>query len=357
MVGSLVAVSAVLSADALAANPWEANWKDNKIYFDCNGVNCTLPVKSITTAANAKLEAAKAEGYKFNGWNIETYQYHRWNPCVHDCDDKCEIMHYSDNIPALSNMPTELTSSRWSSFKKDHCKNLKLGGMLRVDREYKHPGDNKLASAVEGTFKAHAQWKMINYNVKVYFNGGYVDNSTTASTKSVGQPDWSTNYTIKDKGTAKTQFPKPQKNGYTFKGWCNNQQMTYCVDNPDLYDETPNKVYYAKWEPKATYKITLMTNGGKVGGKDWEQINSDVYQKIYTNIDNFTLPTAFRGGTMMFDGWCTDKELKKCSKTVTIANGTSNKTYYAKYKQVDLNSTIGKTNLNNKVLQKIKVEQ
>lgn len=234
-------MSCLMATTAFSSIPDQdvfAIWTENIIVYECGTEQCVLPVQVETYKLGAKLPTPKSKqkGYKFKGWGLKTYGYN------YDNKSNCRFFQGISYGPVF-NMPVTYSDLSWrqvSVTNDTYGKICPVVGlhMLAFYDSYLH-GQTPLS----GRFAAVAQWEMINYKVSLYFNGGYVDNSN--STKNVTGPDWTKNYTVLDD---KFELPRPKKNGYVFKGWCTNQSLTYCENNPDLYDENADKKYYAKWE-------------------------------------------------------------------------------------------------------------
>ena len=217
--GFLVAVSAVMSADAAYID-----WKEDSITYICNGAtNCPQKEEYNSLSLPKYLATVKRPGYKFLGWQLKTARCTNGHVWYKISSNTSQILKTTYDDMRHNESDVYVTQNECVKYYYD----------LSELSEY----------VTRGHFEASAQWEMINYRVNLYFNGGYVDNTVSLKNVSSG-PDWSANYTIND-GIV---LPRPKRNGYVFRGWCNNEKMTYCENNPDLYDTTQFKTYYAKWE-------------------------------------------------------------------------------------------------------------
>ena len=138
------------------------------------------------------------------------------------------------------------------------------------------PGASVPADVTELT----VQWTAPTYAVTLNTNGGTINNGNV------------TGYTY---GVGATLPTDVTRNGYTFKGWYDNENLTGSPVTAIGGAETGNKEYWAKWEINQ-YTITFDTNGGS----EIAPITQDYGTEI-TAPDN---PTR-KGYT--FKGW--DKEI------------------------------------------------
>ena len=230
--GSLVAVSAVISADALARD-----WSESIVQYSCNGIQCTLPVSEEKYTFDAHLKEAKAKGYMFHGWNLLNKRCEKQQ--IKGTSNCNEIIWEGVSYNPMTVIPSEGDKLSWS--KKDGFHGLSCAETCKG--YFLIPSGGMAGMFNAGLFKASAIWDMIHYQLTVYLNGGQLDIGVLKSTTNPGDK-WVKDYTILDN----FKLPTPTKNGYTFGGWCTNQNLNVCSKTPNLYDEKANKVYYAKWE-------------------------------------------------------------------------------------------------------------
>ena len=138
------------------------------------------------------------------------------------------------------------------------------------------PGASVPADVTELT----VQWTAPTYAVTLNTNGGTINNGNV------------TGYTY---GVGATLPTDVTRNGYTFKGWYDNENLTGSPVTAIGGAETGNKEYWAKWEINQ-YTITFDTNGGS----EIAPITQDYGTEITAPDD----PTR-KGYT--FKGW--DKEI------------------------------------------------
>lgn len=140
--------------------------------------------KEITVAVPVKT------GYKFTGWKIEgyenTYDEQLWTSF------RSPNWQHMDDIVSSGIITTD--------FCKDSSKNTYALQNLR---------------STAGTVKLTAQWKPVNYNVSVNYNGGShnVSNDNASALLLSQTADYVAAY---DK---EMSLPVPQREGYTFTGW------------------------------------------------------------------------------------------------------------------------------------------
>ena len=137
------------------------------------------------------------------------------------------------------------------------------------------PGGSVPADVTELT----AQWTAPTYAVTLNTNGGTINNGNV------------TGYTY---GVGATLPTDVTRNGYTFKGWYDNENLTGSPVTAIGGAETGNKEYWAKWEINQ-YTITVKPENGKA--------DITITQDYGTPI---TAPTLTREG-YTFKGW--DKEI------------------------------------------------
>lgn len=123
-------------------------------------------------------------------------------------------------------------------------------------------------------------------------------------------------------------LPQPQKFGYIFIGWFDNED---CEGNAytriSAEEATADKKFWAKWEKESTpkpqtYSVELHLNGGKLA--EGEDVTS------YTTGISVNLPTPSRDG-YIFIGWY-DNELFEGSAVTQISqSATGDKQFYAKW--------------------------
>ena len=169
----------------------------------------------------------------------------------------------------------------------------------------------KLTTTKGGTVNLYAQWEIIVYDIKYYWN--YNDNITQIS----GLTPSTYTYNASSSTEVATV---PSLNGYTTSGWFDDDA---CTDGP--YSSIGKGVHktvdlYAK-KIRNTYSITYNLNGGSVTG------NPTSYNVETTT---FTLKNPTKTG-YTFSGW-TGTGLSSASTSVSVTKGsTGNRSYTANW--------------------------
>lgn len=158
-----------------------------------------------------------------------------------------------------------------------------------------------------GTKTYYAKWTVDEAYILFEENGG----------TEVSDMKGSTDLSIQD-----TSLVVPTREGYSFVGWYNNQQLQgkALTALPSTY---PSGIttYYAKWNPNPSY-IQFETNGG---GKV-EPLLGVTDQAI----ENTTMPSTTKEG-YTFIGWYEDEQLTKQVDSLPSSFLPNNITYYAKW--------------------------
>lgn len=89
-----------------------------------------------------------------------------------------------------------------------------------------------LVSEAGGKVILYAQWKLVDYTIEYYINGGIQDNTNP------------TNYTV---NTPTFTIKAPVRCGYSFDGWYTNNEFKEKVSESIVQGSTGNKQLYAKW--------------------------------------------------------------------------------------------------------------
>ena len=143
------------------------------------------------------------------------------------------------------------------------------------------------------TINLYAKWDIATYTVTYVVDGEKIDNIEDE-------------YTSYEYETGLSKLPTLEREGYTFDGWYDNEELKGNPVESITAEETGPKTFYAKWDAR-TYTIEYWIDG--------EKIEEDNYT-IYTYGEELTLPTPIKTGHD-FEGWCTNPEDEGESFTFT----------------------------------------
>ena len=154
----------------------------------------------------------------------------------------------------------------------------------------------------------YARWKLINYTIKYYLNGG----------NNVSNP---TQYNVK---TNNIKLKDPTYEGKYFAGWYLDENFTTKITEINT-KEAKNLELYAKWSDEVVlpeYTITYMLDGGENGD------NPSIYT---TRLGIIPLESATKTGST-FDGWYLDPNFESLVTEIDTSI-EKNITLYAKWTQ------------------------
>ena len=118
------------------------------------------------------------------------------------------------------------------------------------------------------------------------------------------------------------------KNGYTFKGWYDNENLTGSPVT-EISDRDWQR-YWAKWEAK-TFNVSLNTNGGTINSGNITG---------YTYGQGATLPTDVTKAGYTFMGWYDNQALTGSPVTAISETETGEKKYWAKWEAKTFNVSL-----------------
>ena len=151
-----------------------------------------------------------------------------------------------------------------------------------------------ISSTEYGNKSFYAKWTAIRYYITYNANDGEI----------AGAPQTTYYY-----GNTVT-LPTPTRQGYTFKGWFNNSNLTGSEITEITSSDYGDKVFYAKWSANE-YTVSLNPDGGKINVGD---VTNYTYG-TYTMLPNNVTRTGYT-----FQGWFTiqscDAVLVSCQKTI-----------------------------------------
>ncbi len=156
------------------------------------------------------------------------------------------------------------------------------------------------------------------YTVTYHLNGGSFKDGEEVQTSFTAEDDaWS--------------IPLPERKGYIFKGWFDEEGEEY-IRVPT--DEARNLEFWAEWKV-VTYHLTLNTNGGKLAG------SSDLAYTVENGMVKLPTPT----GDTEFLGWYTSSKFIGNPLTEWDASTLKDVQLYAKWarakKKITLNANGG----------------
>ena len=157
-----------------------------------------------------------------------------------------------------------------------------------------------------------AQWTANTYTVTLDPNDG-----TIAEDQNV------TTYTY---GIGATLPTTVTREGYTFAGWYEKEDLTGDPVIEISATDTGEKEYWAKWTPN-TYTVTLHTNDGTIA--EGQNISS------YTYGIGATLPTSVTREGYTFAGWYEKEDFTGDPVAAIGKDAMGDKTYWAKWEEVE----------------------
>lgn len=161
--------------------------------------------------------------------------------------------------------------------------------------------DAEIENATENVY-VYAKLTPITYTITYNENGGSISGSPTTS------------YNVE----TNMMLATPVKNGYTFLGWCKNENLSDAPIKSISEGTTGNLVLYAKWEV-TVYTITYVNTKGA----------TNTNAKTYTMFDEITINNLELDG-YIFGGFYTNSSYTGSAVTQIEMGSTGNKTFYAK---------------------------
>ena len=159
---------------------------------------------------------------------------------------------------------------------------------------------------ITGNTDLYAKWEASKYSI-TYKSGSEPLSGLTPS-----------EYTY---GVGVTKLPTPSKEGYTFKGWYDNEGLTGDLVKLISQEATGDKTFYAKWEA-SKYSITYKSGSTTLTGLEPSEYTYGV------GVD--TLPTPSKEG-YTFKGWYDNEGLTGDLVKLISQEATGDKTFYAKW--------------------------
>lgn len=170
--------------------------------------------------------------------------------------------------------------------------------------------DVLITDIIDQNYELVAKWEEeildTKYKITYILNGGRIENM-------VSEYD----------GSEEVALPKPEFEGYIFRGWYTDPEFVSDEVTNIIEGSTGDKIFYAKWST-IEYTITFETNGGTLE------------EKVITyNVESpdIILPIIQKDG-YEFKGWYTDSEFTAEAVTKVTAGSTGDKIFYARWEEI-----------------------
>lgn len=206
-------------------------------------------------------------------------------------------------LPEGKTNPTSYTIEKYIVLEKPVQEGCEFLGWYQV-------GTNKEFNTIKkgnvGALNLYAKWDAPEYTINYELNGGTCDNLVTS-------------YSVLDTIT----LPTPTKEGLVFDGWYTtpNYEEGTKVSKIEKNVSLGNFKVYAKWD----YEVTYECNGGFVA------LSTPL---TYNSLFEIELPIPTLIGKK-FAGWYDNEELSGQPVEKISTGETGNKTFYAKWEQVE----------------------
>ena len=211
---------------------------ENGVCTECSGDDC-LVVRSVVSCApgtNLSDFSACVYPYTITYENMDGATLSGSNP----------VQYYYNNNEGYYYYRTSLDSTNWTS---QYYSYYSLSKPTKPDAEFVGWYDNNDNKANTIYFDQnkdmtlYAKWEY-TYNINYELNGGDWGNYGWSN------PNPSTYTNL----TGATVYYGPQRSGYVFVGWCDNEELTNSCDTYKYIDigKTGNRTFWAKWELQQT---------------------------------------------------------------------------------------------------------
>ena len=274
----------------------------HKVQFNSNG-GSTVSDQSVGDGAKVSVPVTPTkDGFAFEGWYSDETLTTRYN---FNTPVNAPLTLYAKWIEGKYQITYDLGGgiADNQTYYDEETESFDLGPPIRDGYEFVGwTGTNGNTPEVEVTIPKGSSGNM-NYIAN------YDANTYTISFDVEGMADLPVQY------EHELSLPTPKKEGYTFKGWFNNRELTEEFSETTMPDH--DIVLYAKWQVNS-YKITFNTNEG-------DEIPP---REVEYGTDIGELTTPIKPG-YQFEGWYTDKELTKEFKMDKMP--AQNITIYAKW--------------------------
>lgn len=254
------------------------------VTFDNKGHGGTTESQLVTDGqcATEPTKAPTASGYTFGGWytdenctevskyNFNTHVtgnitlYAKWT-----ANEYTVTFDYKDGTTTPTT--TVVTYNKaYGELPNPTRENYSFGGWY-LEEEFTNEVTSTITVTTADNHTLYAKWTAKEYNITYVLNDGTINGT------------YATKYTY---GVGAKLPTDVTKDGYTFKDWYDNEELTGDPVKSISQEATGNKTFYAKWELNAfKHKYVFL----EVSGKDW-----------FYNHSSYGV-VSFDGGTKYYD--------------------------------------------------------
>ncbi len=254
-----------------------------------------------------ELPEAEREGYQFVGWYTEESEGTKRGNAGESytpTEEETLYAHWEVNKYTIKFDGNGATSGSMSDLGMTYGqeKNLPTNAYQKTGYTFKGWSEDKDATEAQYAEGANVNnltiesgeiitlYAIWEKSITITYNANEGEGEPTASTGTMYNSETSVNIIISD--------TKPTREGYTFKGWTDEEESTEVKYNPgETYEFSDSKTLYAIWE-KNSYTLTINPNGG-----EWNN-STEVAQITGNNgtVVDIQNPVAPTGYTVTFEG-------------------------------------------------------
>lgn len=210
--------------------------------------------------------------------------YAKWNPRT---DTKYTVNHWQQNVGGgAEENNTNFTMIEFEEL--TGTTDAKVTPDRKAYNGFTAPAGEEVTIKADGTTVVDYYYTRNVYNITLNPNDGSYGENVTA-------PE---DYTF---GTTVTLPTEITKDGYTFGGWFDNENLEGDPITDILETDNADKTYWAKWVA-VEYTITLDLQEGTFDSEGWTEGDDGTYTKTYTIEDTLTLPEMSKA-YYIFSGW------------------------------------------------------
>lgn len=294
---------------------YQITYKLNGGTFEYNNDTYTIETERF------KINNPTKKGYIFLGWTSDKNKYPNknvwiekgstgnktytanWSPTEYS-------IYYNLDGGTVSNSNRTNYTIETSTFKINNPTKKHYNFIGWTEETSKKPiKDISIKQGSTGDKNYKANWEPVQYIITYNLNGGKLQKNDIKE------------FNIE---TKTFNLPTPQKDGYEFVGWYDNQELTGENISKIEKGTTGNKTYYAKWST-IEYSINYEL---------YEGTQSEAAPTLYTiESDNINLEIPQKEG-YNFKGWYTTQDYTGNASNTISKGTTGNKTYYAKWEKI-----------------------